>query len=30
MTGPAGVTVNYTSMDQLLKRMNDFASVVEE
>ena len=29
MTGPAGVTVNYTTMDQLMKRMNDFSAVVE-
>lgn len=30
MTAPAGVTVNYTTMDLFMKRMNDFSTVVKE
>ena len=29
MTGPAGVTVNYTTMDQLLSRLSNFTTAVK-
>ena len=30
MTSPAGVTVNYTTMDQLLNRLSNFTTAVKE
>ena len=29
MTGPSGVTVNYTTMDQLLNRLSNFTTAVK-
>ena len=29
MTGPSGVTVNYTTMDQLLSRLSNFSTAVK-